>query len=44
MTKEPITILYVEDNFENRVLVRRVLESEGYIMREASTAKMLLKK
>jgi len=24
------TILYIEDSFENRVLVRRVLEAEGY--------------
>lgn len=24
------TILYIEDNFENQVLVRRVLEAEGY--------------
>ncbi len=38
MTKKATTILYVEDNFENRVLIRRVLESEGYIMFEASTA------
>ncbi|MBT7074524.1 MAG: response regulator [Anaerolineae bacterium] len=38
MAKKPISILYVEDNFENRVLIRRVLESEGYIMVEASTA------
>ena len=38
MTKKPVTILYVEDNFENRVLIRRVLESEGYQMTEASTA------
>ncbi len=38
MTKKPVRILYVEDNFENRVLIRRVLESEGYTMTEASTA------
>ena len=38
MTEKPVTILYVEDNFENRVLIRRVLESEGYQMTEASTA------
>lgn len=36
--KEKKIILYVEDNFENRVLVRRVLESDGYIMYEAATA------
>ncbi len=38
MIEKPVTILYVEDNFENRVLIRRVLESEGYQMTEASTA------
>ena len=39
MEKEKKKILYVEDNFDNRVLVRRVLEADGYIMYEASTAK-----
>ena len=29
------TILYVEDNFDNRMLVRRVLEAEGYRVLEA---------
>lgn len=29
------TILYAEDNFENRLLVRRLLESEGYTVVEA---------
>ncbi len=38
MTKKPVSILYVEDNFDNRVLVRRVLEAEGYQVFEASTA------
>ena len=28
-------ILYIEDNFENRLFVRRVLESMGYEMLEA---------
>lgn len=32
------TILYVEDNFENRILVRRVLQAEGYTVVEATTA------
>ncbi len=32
------TILYVEDNFENRILVRRVLQAEGYEVVEASSA------
>jgi len=38
MTDKPITILYVEDNFENRVLIRRVLEADGYQVLEASSA------
>jgi two-component system cell cycle response regulator DivK len=29
------TILYVEDNYDNRMLVRRVLEAEGYRVIEA---------
>ena len=29
------TILYIEDNFDNRLLVRRVLEIEGYRVVEA---------
>jgi two-component system cell cycle response regulator DivK len=28
-------ILYIEDNFENRILVKRVLEVEGYAVLEA---------
>lgn len=28
-------ILYIEDNLENRTLVKRVLEIEGYVMLEA---------
>lgn len=28
-------ILYIEDNLENRVLMRRVLMAEGYIVEEA---------
>ncbi|OQY25373.1 MAG: two-component system response regulator [Anaerolineaceae bacterium 4572_32.1] len=30
-----VKILYIEDNFENRILVKRVLEVEGYIVLEA---------
>jgi two-component system cell cycle response regulator DivK len=41
---EKSTILYVEDNFENRVLIRRVLESEGYRMEEASSAEDAMEK
>jgi two-component system cell cycle response regulator DivK len=29
-------ILYIEDNPDNRTLVRRILQSEGYTIREAS--------
>ncbi|MFZ5919379.1 MAG: response regulator [Chloroflexota bacterium] len=29
-------ILYIEDNYENRILVRRVLEVEGYTVLEAA--------
>ena len=35
---EKITILYVEDNKENRLLVRRVLEAEGFDVLEAESA------
>lgn len=36
------TILYVEDNFENRILVRRVLMAEGYQVLEADSAHQAL--
>ena len=32
------TILYIEDNPENRLLVRRILEAEGYTVIEAADA------
>jgi two-component system, cell cycle response regulator DivK len=32
------TILYVEDNQDNRILVRRVLEADGYVVDEAKNA------
>lgn len=32
------TILYVEDNSDNRLLIRRVLNAEGYTVHEASSA------
>ena len=32
------TILYVEDNSDNRMLIRRVLSAEGYTVHEASSA------
>ena len=31
----PKTVLYVEDNFHNRRLVRKILESKGYTIVEA---------
>jgi two-component system cell cycle response regulator DivK len=37
-------ILVVEDNRDNRILIRRVLESEGYLMEEASNAEDAIKK
>mgnify|MGYP000377392615 CR=1 FL=1 len=36
------TILYVEDNPDNRSLIRRVLEAEGYAVVEAVNAKQAL--
>lgn len=36
------TILYVEDNLENRLLVRRVLQAEGYNVIEAGSAQQAL--
>jgi len=38
MTNRKRTILYVEDNSDNRSLIRRVLEAEGYAVIEAPTA------
>ena len=37
-SNEETTILYVEDNLENRVLVRRILMSENYTVLEAVNA------
>lgn len=37
-SNEETTILYVEDNLENRVLVRRILMSEDYAVLEAVNA------
>jgi len=36
-TKVQMLILYVEDNFENKLFVRRVIESMGHEMLEAET-------
>ena len=38
------TILYVEDNPDNRLLIRRVLQAEGYTVLEAENAAETLKK
>ena len=38
MPNHATTILYVEDNFENRVLIRRILQAEGYHVLEAENA------
>jgi two-component system cell cycle response regulator DivK len=38
------TILYIEDNPENRLLVRRILEVEGYAVIEADSGVSGLKK
>ena len=36
------SVLYVEDNFENRVLVRRLLQHQGLNVMEAETAKQAI--
>jgi two-component system cell cycle response regulator DivK len=36
------TILYVEDNLDNRTLVRRILTAEGYTLLEAADATQAL--
>jgi two-component system cell cycle response regulator DivK len=36
------TILYVEDNAENRLLIRRILQAEGFNMMEAASAAQAL--
>lgn len=37
-------ILYVEDNFDNRILIKRVLEAEGYVVVEAESGQVGLTK
>ena len=37
-----LLILYVEDNPENRLLIRRILEAEGYTVAEAENAAQAL--
>lgn len=36
------TILYIEDNLDNRVLIRRILQAEGYKVLEAGDAAQAL--
>jgi len=38
MPRRPARVLYIEDNLENRILVRRVLAAEGYEILEAEGA------
>src|SRR5205814_917523 len=38
MPTGPARILYIEDNADNRLLVKRVLEAEGYQLLEAANA------
>lgn len=42
--EETITILYVEDNLDNRMLIRRVLGAEGYFVEEAQNATEAMEK
>lgn len=37
------TVMHIEDNFENRMLVRRLLQSDGYDVIEAENATNALK-
>lgn len=43
MPDEMYTILHVEDNFDNRLLIRRLLTSEGYNVIEAQDAHQAFK-
>jgi two-component system cell cycle response regulator DivK len=38
MAETPQKVLYVEDNLDNRMLVQRILEAEGYVFFGASSA------
>ncbi len=42
MSESTATILYVEDNPDNRLLVRRILQACGYGLVEAATAKQAM--
>ena len=38
MAETPRKVLYVEDNLDNRMLVQRILEAEGYVFFGANSA------
>ncbi|MGA9531876.1 MAG: response regulator [Anaerolineales bacterium] len=40
MEAHTTTVLYIEDNLENRMLVRRILVAEGYRVLEADSAEV----
>lgn len=42
MSENTKTILYVEDNQDNRLLIRRILMAEGFEVVEAEHAKQAL--
>jgi two-component system cell cycle response regulator DivK len=42
VTGQPAAILCVEDNVDNRILLRRVLQAEGYQVLEAGSAREAL--
>lgn len=44
MPQDKGTILYVEDNPDNRNLIRRVLSAEGYLFVEAANANQAIEK
>ena len=43
MPKKSTTVLYIEDNLDNRLLVKRILEAEGYAVLEAGNGSEGLK-
>jgi two-component system, cell cycle response regulator DivK len=40
--EQPSTILYIEDNFENRILVKRILQANGFQILEAENAQQAI--
>lgn len=39
---DPKKVLYVEDTFENRMLIRRILQADGFTVLEAESARHAL--